>query len=310
MATTHRLFDTSDEPPPTYTPFPRPEEQSIDAGAGAPIVRATPAHVVVNPSDPRSDYAREFFGTQNVTYPPSRSATIGGPLPRSRGVPPRLQFGYENMAGPQVRSSAPQTPDATGDATNPLYRPVTAEVPLTSQHVSTSVPPVPGRYMAVNDSRTQTRVVSQPSTLHYGSYPGHGHTGQPPAGPMPGSWGSGLQGGYSAVATLPANVTYSVCPHCLNSGWVRSSVPCNCVAGVVARDQFMRPRPTNFFDAINGLFDPQRRTYTVAYGPAPPVPPRSGAAPPPMPPRDIPYQPEPFFAPHVPGSGQLCPNCR
>ncbi|KAJ2789219.1 hypothetical protein H4R21_006798, partial [Coemansia helicoidea] len=83
-----------DDDPPEYTALPLPSEASLDAGAGAPIVRVQPQHMVINPSDPRSQYTRHYLahGAGAAPPPPPPAAAASGPvpvLPRPR-PPPRL----------------------------------------------------------------------------------------------------------------------------------------------------------------------------------------------------------------------------
>ncbi|KAJ2854103.1 hypothetical protein GGI22_004611 [Coemansia erecta] len=90
------------EPPPEYSLLPRADETYIDAGAGAPIVRAQPPHIVVNPSDPRSQYSQHYFSNGGAAphpppVPPRRTDTSSGPIPVNPRLPPRLNVGYEQI---------------------------------------------------------------------------------------------------------------------------------------------------------------------------------------------------------------------
>ncbi|KAJ2690839.1 hypothetical protein H4R19_006412, partial [Coemansia spiralis] len=74
----HRRRFNDDDDPPEYTALPLPSEASLDAGAGAPIVRVQPPHRIINPSDPRSQYTRHYL-----------AQTAGGALPLPPPPPPR-----------------------------------------------------------------------------------------------------------------------------------------------------------------------------------------------------------------------------
>ncbi|KAJ1896161.1 hypothetical protein LPJ71_006597, partial [Coemansia sp. S17] len=111
MATTYGNTLLDDEPPPEYSQFPLPEEQSLDAGAGAPIVRAQPPHLVVNPSDPRSHYARRFFDNGHAPPElPRRVEVSSGPIPVNPRLPQRLNVGYEQLETTPTQIELAQSP--------------------------------------------------------------------------------------------------------------------------------------------------------------------------------------------------------
>ncbi|KAJ1735324.1 hypothetical protein LPJ61_000610 [Coemansia biformis] len=97
-----RLLDDDDDPP-EYTALPLPEEASIDAGAGAPIVRVQPPHLIINPSDPRSQFARHYHahgGGDGGGVPPPQprlTAAASGPVPMRPRLPPRTGMTFERQ---------------------------------------------------------------------------------------------------------------------------------------------------------------------------------------------------------------------
>ncbi|KAJ2288396.1 hypothetical protein IW139_005439, partial [Coemansia sp. RSA 353] len=118
-ATQHHFLD--DDDPPAYTPLPGAHEESLDAGAGTPIVRAQAAHLVINPSDPRSNYTRSYRaspGSSPVPHLPRRGNANSGPVPMNPRLPSRLNAGYERMGpaphlSPRIRVSLPLMQHAT-----------------------------------------------------------------------------------------------------------------------------------------------------------------------------------------------------
>ncbi|KAI8319498.1 hypothetical protein GQ54DRAFT_265207 [Martensiomyces pterosporus] len=254
MASTYRKPAFDEEAPPDYTPFPRPEEQSIDAGAGAPIVRTVPPHLVINPSDPRSQFAHQYFRGPNSSQLERPQAAPSGPIPYNPHSQGQINGGYEQLETPNVLTPAeyaehepPENATSQHDTSrydeNPLYRPVTANPPVS----------------------------------------------HPTAGP------TAATTSYSSLRSNP-----TVCPTCRNSGWVRASVPCTCVAGVVARESYMRPQHRSLFGLIDDVLNPQSHIYVPTVPPAPtsyyrPAPPQNPQ--------------EPYFLQYVPGPGTMCPNC-
>ncbi|KAJ2778214.1 hypothetical protein H4R18_004738 [Coemansia javaensis] len=90
-----------DDDPPAYTPLPLPEEESLDAGAGAPIVRTRPPHLVVNPSDPRSPFTRSYHAQ-------SGGGGSAGPMGAAPRPPARIQA--VRIQAPLVQAPLVQAP--------------------------------------------------------------------------------------------------------------------------------------------------------------------------------------------------------
>ncbi|KAJ1679306.1 hypothetical protein EV182_002318, partial [Spiromyces aspiralis] len=117
-----RTLDFDDEvpltEPPKYTPFPGPGEETIDSGAGTPIVRVTPHHLVVNPSDPRhastQSYYIELYRVNQHNMPrlagarsPPLSAHQSRPLQDSLRpplLPPRRECSSESIRSDDASS--------------------------------------------------------------------------------------------------------------------------------------------------------------------------------------------------------------
>ncbi|KAJ1918192.1 hypothetical protein H4219_002749 [Mycoemilia scoparia] len=78
------------ENPPNYTPFPGPEEVTLDSGTGTPIVRVTPAHLVVNPSDPRHYSTQSYYTELYNANRPRNSIPAGSVSHQNTLRPPIL----------------------------------------------------------------------------------------------------------------------------------------------------------------------------------------------------------------------------
>ncbi|KAJ2849056.1 hypothetical protein IWW36_002912 [Coemansia brasiliensis] len=199
MTTTRRNFMDEDEPP-AYTELPGAQEESLDAGAGAPIVRTRPPHLVVNPSDPRSMFSRNYhansLNNSSSTSPRRSGAAIPGPVPMSPRLPPRRQAGYEQMetalhSSPRTYTSLPHI-----------------------RHTNTHSYPLDHIYSSLRNNQNTVRVVNGVS-------------------PSLGSrWHSA--GGSSSV------IQTAFCSRCQNTGWLFYKVPCSCPVGKAVKSSHPR----------------------------------------------------------------------
>ncbi|KAJ2794204.1 hypothetical protein H4R20_006302, partial [Coemansia guatemalensis] len=224
MAATQRQHFLDDDEPPEYTPLPLPEEESIDAGAGAPIVRAQPPQLVINPSDPRSQFAQQFrSGTDgNGTAPPlpRRADVASGPI--DSRIHSQLTMGYEQMEQP------PHMSPRTHASLPHMYSSYAHSQPTDDDL----------RYPTLRDSRTSVRIVNNsPSFARNYWHDGNG--------------GGNSQSGLCTV----------VCPVCRNSGWVFYKIPCACPVGSAVRKSRPRPYHSSLLGFIDDLLAPQNSTY-------------------------------------------------
>ncbi|KAJ2613389.1 hypothetical protein H4S08_002228 [Coemansia sp. RSA 1365] len=224
MATTQGRHLLDEDDPPEYTPLPLPEEESIDAGAGAPIVRAQPPRLVINPSDPRSQFTRQFLGgtDSNETAPPlpRRADVASGPI--DSRIHSQHSMGYEQMEqppymSPRTRASLPH-----------MYGSYTHSLPADDDI----------RYSTLRDDRTSGRVVNNSPYFARN----HWHDGNS---------GSSSQSGLCTV----------VCPVCRNSGWVFYKIPCACPVGATVRKSRSRPYHSSLLGFIDDLLAPHNSTY-------------------------------------------------
>ncbi|KAJ2227491.1 hypothetical protein H4R99_003689 [Coemansia sp. RSA 1722] len=293
MATTYRQALIEEEEPPSYTPFPRPEEQSLDAGAGAPIVRAQSSHLVVNPSDPRSHFARQFFGNSNIPPLPPRRTETPGPVPINPSFPARLNAGYEQMetpphltprAQPSISQLTQQTvrTGATASEASPLNRPVTSGV-----FQNAAPGPAVGNvsYSTLRDT---------PTSLHY--VQGQGHWSQRHYGDSSiSSWPARPADSEHPPGSLTPAVVAFTCPVCRNTGWVGLRTPCTCPLGVSAKNHGPRFLQSSLLGIIEDILAPGRY-------PAAQYVQQNGQH------AMQTQQPAPY-AHLIPGTGSLCPNC-
>ncbi|KAJ1990765.1 hypothetical protein GGI25_003973 [Coemansia spiralis] len=183
-----------EEPPPVYSLLPRSDETYIDAGAGAPIVRTQPSHIVVNPSDPRSQYTQQFYNNEHPPpIPPRRTDVTSGPMPVNPRLPPRLNVGYEQIEtapyltprtygslphmqygqSATINVSVPQVPSWQHRESNPLYQPI-ASSPTASNDAVSSGPMSLGNasYSTINDNLPSNRIANRAHIWHDNStYP-------------------------------------------------------------------------------------------------------------------------------------------
>ncbi|KAJ1644695.1 hypothetical protein J3B02_003302 [Coemansia erecta] len=293
MATTYRQALIDDEEPPSYTPFPRPEEQSLDAGAGAPIVRAQPSQIVINPSDPRSHFARQFFGNSNIPPLPPRRAETPGPVPINPSLPSRLNAGYEQMETPphltpraqpsisQLTQPTVHVGAVTSDA-SPLNRPVTSGV-----FQNCAPGPAIGNvsYSTLRDT---------PTSLHH--VRGQGHWSQRLYGDSSvSSWPARpVESERPSGTSTPAVVALS-CPACRNTGWIGLRTPCTCPLGIAAKNHGPRVLQSSLLGILEDILAPSR------YPGAQYAHQSSQSA--------VQAQPPASHAHLIPGTGSLCPNC-
>ncbi|KAJ2792408.1 hypothetical protein GGI18_000428 [Coemansia linderi] len=314
MATTYRSIELDDEPPPEYSQFPLPEEQSIDAGAGAPIVRAQPPHLVVNPSDPRSQYARRFF--HNGSTPPElprRVEVSSGPMPVNPRLPQRLNVGYEQLetTPTQTELAQPPWPAISGARSERLHTRRSdsglpyLHAPIVATPAHTPPGPAPGNisYSTLRDNPTSIRVVSNASgRCATPAYPGAQYQYN---NSMLSSWprydASNTSHGQHPGAVQP--VTYSInCPSCRNTGRQSNGLPCHCPAGTVAQRTRTRPQAPSLVGFLDHILSPlvnlshsvptTTSTYT-SYRPAQPGHSDNNLA----------------HLQYVPGTGNPCPSC-
>ncbi|KAJ2548772.1 hypothetical protein GGH95_006371, partial [Coemansia sp. RSA 1836] len=272
MATTYRSTVLDEEPPPEYSQFPLPEEQSIDAGAGAPIVRAQPPHLVVNPSDPRSQYARRFF--HNGHTPPElprRVEVSSGPMPVNPRLPRCLNVGYEQLETtptqneltqapwPAIAGTGPELPHSCrSDAGLPhLY------APIVSTPARTPPGPVPGNisYSSLRDNPTSIRVVGNAPGQCGGTpaYPGAQWQQRQYNNSMLSSWPrhDGASGSRSQHSGTSQPVAYSVvCPACRNTGRQNNGSACHCPVGTVAQRTRSRPQAPSLMGLLDNMLSP------------------------------------------------------
>ncbi|KAJ2057103.1 hypothetical protein GGI17_005831 [Coemansia sp. S146] len=314
MATTYRNTLLDDEPPPEYSQFPLPEEQSIDAGAGAPIVRAQPPHLVVNPSDPRSQYARRFF--HNGHTPPElprRVEVSSGPMPVNPRLPQRLNVGYEQLETTPTQTELAQSPwPAIAGARPDLLHTRRSDSGLPHLHVPTIATPAhtppgpaPGNisYSSLRDNPTSIRVVSNtPGRCSTPAYPGAQHQYN---NSMLSSWPRYEIGniGYGQHSGVAQPVTYSItCPSCRNTGRQSNGLPCHCPVGTVTQRTRARPQAPSLLGLLDNMLGPlinmphsvpaASSTYT-SYHPANTSQNDSNLT----------------YLQYVPGTGNPCPSC-
>ncbi|KAJ1668539.1 hypothetical protein EV178_000212 [Coemansia sp. RSA 1646] len=250
------------EPPPEYSLLPRDDETYIDAGAGTPIVRAQPSHIVVNPSDPRSQYSQRYYNNRGAPpVPPRRTETSSGPIPVNPRLPPRLNVGYERIETaphltPRTFNSLPHIRDdrahasSAGDSLYPNFR-RGGRSQAERTHLLASTPavesgPSPNRNRSYSSGRSRH---PPPRNMTNGNYPGLIAHRYPPHHPQ--------NTGYQHP------VTYTVvCPNCRNTGWVGSRTPCSCPVGTVASNSGTRPYGSSFlFGLLDDILDPNSRLY-------------------------------------------------
>ncbi|KAJ2295784.1 hypothetical protein IWW55_005330, partial [Coemansia sp. RSA 2706] len=229
MAATQPRNFLDDDDPPEYTPLPGAQEESLDAGAGAPIVRAQPTHLVLNPSDPRSQYSQSYHASSGSSTVGPRHAVASGPVPVNPRLPSRLNSGYERMEPaphltPRARTSLPHMRD-------PILPPR----------------PTPGSitYSLLRDHPTVVRMLD-------GRLP-------PPSS----RWHS------SNSSCSPQAPAYAaMCPACRNSGWLSYKVPCDCPVGAVVKKNHPRFH-SSLLTFIDDLLGPAHYTYPGSGGPGP-----------------------------------------
>ncbi|KAJ2892312.1 hypothetical protein GGI21_002227 [Coemansia aciculifera] len=316
MATTFRSTLLDDEPPPEYSQFPLPEEQSIDAGAGAPIVRAQPPHLVVNPSDPRSQYARRFF--HNGHAPPElprRAEVSSGPMPMNPRLPQRLNVGYEQLETTPTQSELLQAPWPANIGSGPgmlhtrrsdsglshLYAPTVATPARTPPGpVSANI-----SYSSLRDNPTSIRVVNNTPGRCGGTpvYPGAQWQPRQYNNSMLSSWPhyDATSGSYGQPSGATQPVAYTVvCPVCRNTGKQSNGLACHCPVGSVAQQNRLRPQAPSLIGLLDNMLTPLLNlqhnlssSAPVAYGSSHYTPNDNGT----------------HYLAYVPGTGNPCPSC-
>ncbi|KAJ1895767.1 hypothetical protein LPJ66_004391 [Kickxella alabastrina] len=285
VATANRLSFMDEEAPPTYTLFPRPEEQSIDAGAGAPIVRAQAPHLVFNPSDPRSQHTRNFYGGDNAPLvPPRRTDVAAGPIPVNPRLPQRLNAGYE-----QMETALHLTPRMQPSPTQ-LHQPITTAI-------FSHAPPGPAdgtvSYSTLRDAPTTARVFQGPGTV--GRHWQQRH--RPDA--LVSSWPA-RHGNTAGYPGMPHTTVVAVnCPACRNTGWLGSRTQCSCPMGVAARGQLARPPQSSLLGFLEDMLTPHLSSYSSHAAQQHQHPFSHGGG----------GGTTPAYAHSIPGLGALCPHC-
>ncbi|KAJ2740925.1 hypothetical protein GGI20_005530 [Coemansia sp. BCRC 34301] len=319
MATTHPSTFLDDEPPPEYSQFPLPEEQSIDAGAGAPIVRAQPPHLVVNPSDPRSQYARRFF--HNGHAPPElprRVEVSSGPIPVNPRLPQCMNVGYEQLETTPTQNELTQAPWPAIAGTEPgllhTRRSDTGLPHLYAPTVTTPARTPPGpvsgniSYSSLRDNPTSIRVVSNTLGRSGGgmpAYPGAQWQQRQYNNSMLSSWprhdADGGSHGQHSAASQP--IAYSVvCPSCRNTGRLNNGSACHCPVGTVAQRVRTRPQAPSLLGLLDNMLSPLiNMPHSVPAAPSA----YSGHYTPSTGQSDNSLH----YLAYVPGTGNPCPSC-
>ncbi|KAJ2542616.1 hypothetical protein EV175_006042 [Coemansia sp. RSA 1933] len=233
------------EPPPEYSLLPRSDETYIDAGAGAPIARIQPPHIVVNPSDSRSQYSQNYFTSGGVAppVPPRRADTSSGPIPINPRLPPRLNVGYEQIETvphltPRTHNSQPRLQEDWAYPPHSQWERRTQPERLIPHAFAPTIVPGP--------SPQRNRSYSS----NHGRYP------PPPS-----------QGvGYPGNAYHHPAVTYNVvCPTCRNTGWASSRMPCSCPVGSAASNSGSRTYgggSSSLLGLLDDILNPNSRFYS------------------------------------------------
>lgn len=231
-ATTYRnsslIGDDDSPPPPEYSVLPRPEEKSLDAGAGAPIVRTQPRNRIINPSDPRSRYARQYRAGQSTsqTHPPPelprrsniRNVPASGPVPMSSPrLPPRRhhQPHNNNINHSRQSSTSPPTPRLPSRTSSPsstrLHQHPHHASPATTEGISSG-------YRNAQPQIIRNEMMSMP-----GAYP-------------------------NSQSSMAAHAT---CPNCRNTGWMRPRIPCLCPVGKA----MIKSKARKYEKSLNRILD-------------------------------------------------------
>ncbi|KAJ2720444.1 hypothetical protein GGI07_004589 [Coemansia sp. Benny D115] len=299
--------------PPAYTPFPRPEEQSIDAGAGAPIVRAQAPQLVVNPSDPRSHFTRQYFGN-SPPVPPPRPDVSSGPLPVNPRLPPRLNMGYDQMEVAPHRTPRSQMSLTQLNHVGGTLPRSTSVAPRSAHEESALHRPVTTGVFAHTPPGPAANTISY-STLR-GSSSGSNWRNQYAPDGLLSSWPTARPGdGYPGVIAqqTPAVVSMT-CPACRNTGWLSSRIPCSCPMGIAAKSQHSsRPLHTAVLNFLEDFLGPEPSPYQHHQAPYNQQIHSHSS-------HHYQQQPQYFHTAHgdsaipayaflIPGTGALCPNC-
>ncbi|KAJ2516949.1 hypothetical protein H4217_004266 [Coemansia sp. RSA 1939] len=254
------------EPPPEYSLLPRADETYIDAGAGAPIVRVQSPHVVVNPSDPRSHYTRQYFSSAGVPPVPPRQANHRQDASRQAAsrqttprLPPRLNSGHEPTesappVAPRTHNSLPHIRDDRAYASSVAGTSSTRAQPEEQRRLERPILSAPSLDAVSGPSAQRNRSYSSGRNSHAaqgiapnGGYPGQIAPHYPP-----------YQAPYGAYP-----VSYAVvCPGCRNTGWLSSRTPCSCPVGAVASNSASRPYgSSSLLGLLDDLLNPNSRFY-------------------------------------------------